>query len=552
MANAVQGREWRLFAMLIGVWFVGAAAGLCVPTASRGQTAAARGQTARRAAFRSFRDADVDAATMEVVEGVVPSWLRGAYLRNGPGLFEAGGRQMVHWFDGFAMLLRVELNGDRCAPRLTTRFIGTEALKAARAGALGYAEFMTPLTEPGSGAVGALRSLVALAAGDPTDNACVNLVQHGGALVAMTETQRSWTMVDPTTLETRQPVPWASEAGSRIGVLGTAHPQPDPADGGGGGLINVATDIFPPFFSSYQIYTMSAETPWERELLASIPCDDRAAPRWLHSFGVTAASVVVIEQPAAYDVPAMLGVRAASHGSIEWLPERGTRVHVLDRASGGVTTHVVRPCFFFFHVCNTFEADGAVSIDLCAFDDPEIVSGLALKRLTDDASVRDLPRSRIVRLSLPKGTGGGGGGEAGGDAPPTLVPLDDESVSGHFADLPTINPRFAGNGAYRYVYGIGASRPTPVANTLVKSDVAGGGGDASFAIEGMLPGEPLFVPRPGGTAEDDGVLISMGTDPDGGSSLYVLAAEDMRLLARCRAPVTLPAGFHGEWIPEAK
>ena len=157
-------------------------------------------------------------------------------------------------------------------------------------------------------------------------------------------------------------MPWA--AGSRLGVLGTAHPHPDPA--GGGGLINVATDINPPFFSSYQVYTVSAQPPWHRQLLASIPCDDRAAPRWLHwfrlasvawltdgsslafqaprwlhSFGVTDRSVVVIEQPAAYDVrrsrrptlrlyprrvsltcgeaqvPAMLGVRSASHGALD-------------------------------------------------------------------------------------------------------------------------------------------------------------------------------------------------------------------------------------------
>ena len=103
---------------------------------------------------------------------------------------------------------------------------------------------------------------------------------------------------------------------------------------------------------------------------------------------------------------------------------------------------------------------------------------------------------------------------------------------------------------YRFVYGIGAARPTPVSNRLVKTDVAGRGGDAAFEVAGMLPGEPLFVPRPGGAEEDDGVLLSMGTDPDGGSSLYVLAAQDMRLLAQCRSPVPLPAGFHGCWLEE--
>ena len=330
----------------------------CLPTA-------AGGRTARHAAFASYRGEAVSDASMEVVRGAVPDWLRGAYLRNGPGLFEAGERRLRHWFDGYALLTRVQLSGGETPPRLTTRFVETDALTAARAGSLGYAEFQTPLSEPGGGVAGALRSLAALAAGDPTDNCCVNLVRHGGDLVAMTETQRSWRAIDPATLKSRgrglldasetpsthslplpplhqatplrgreeathrraeagrRRVPWA--AGSRLGVLGTAHPHPDPA--GGGGLINVATDINPPFFSSYQVYTVSAQPPWHRQLLASIPCDDRAAPRrlhwfglasvtwltdgsslasqaprWLHSFGVTDRSVVVIEQPAAYDV----------------------------------------------------------------------------------------------------------------------------------------------------------------------------------------------------------------------------------------------------------
>ena len=99
------------------------------------------------------------------------------------------------------------------------------------------------------------------------------------------------------------------------------------------------------------------------------------------------------------------------------------------------------------------------------------------------------------------------------------------------------------------MYGIAASRPTAVSNRLVKTDVSGRGGDAAFEVAGMLPGEPLYVARPGGEAEDDGAVLSMGTDPDGGTSLYVLDARTMELLARCRAPLPLPAGFHAEWVP---
>lgn len=40
----------------------------------------------------------VDAA----VEGKIPAWLHGSYIRNGPGTF----RGMKHLFDGYAMLVK--------------------------------------------------------------------------------------------------------------------------------------------------------------------------------------------------------------------------------------------------------------------------------------------------------------------------------------------------------------------------------------------------------------------------------------------------------------
>ena len=94
-----------------------------------------------------------------------------------------------------------------------------------------------------------------------------------------------------------------------------------------------------------------------------------------------------------------------------------------------------------------------------------------------------------------------------------------------------------------------ARTPAAGAPSHGRADVAGAGGDRTFEVEGTLPGEPLFVPRPGGSDEDDGAVLAMATDADGGTSLYVLDAKDMSLLARARSPIGLPAGFHGEFVP---
>lgn len=42
-----------------------------------------------------------------VIEGEIPSWLSGDFIRNGPGGWDGGNRPMRHMFDGYAMLVKV-------------------------------------------------------------------------------------------------------------------------------------------------------------------------------------------------------------------------------------------------------------------------------------------------------------------------------------------------------------------------------------------------------------------------------------------------------------
>ena len=58
--------------------------------------------------------------------------------------------------------------------------------------------------------------------------------------------------------------------------------------------------------------------------------------------------------------------------------------------------------------------------------------------------------------------------------------------------------------------------------------------------------EPNFLPRPGATEEDDGVLISTVLGGDlGHSYLLVLDAKTMTEIARADAPHFLPFTSHG-------
>lgn len=63
-------------------------------------------------------------------------------------------------------------------------------------------------------------------------------------------------------------------------------------------------------------------------------------------------------------------------------------------------------------------------------------------------------------------------------------------------------------------------------------------------------GEPAFVARPGGTAEDDGVVLVPGLGPDGKSFMAVLDAAKWKQVAKVCLPYGTPHRFHGLWLDD--
>lgn len=75
------------------------------------------------------------------------------------------------------------------------------------------------------------------------------------------------------------------------------------------------------------------------------------------------------------------------------------------------------------------------------------------------------------------------------------------------------------------------------------------GASTSFSNGTHIFGEPLFVSRPQGDAEDDGVLLSVGSANASETSLLaVIDARTMALLASAEAPSSIPLGFHGSFV----
>jgi carotenoid cleavage dioxygenase-like enzyme len=93
-------------------------------------------------------------------------------------------------------------------------------------------------------------------------------------------------------------------------------------------------------------------------------------------------------------------------------------------------------------------------------------------------------------------------------------------------------------------------------NAIVRVDVGDGESSDDRGItrrweeRDVYSGEPIFVPRPEGEAEADGVVLSLCLDTDTERSLLVVLDGDLEELARAPLPHAVPFGFHGEYFKD--
>lgn len=442
------------------------------------------------------------------VSGAVPAWLRGGLVRVTPAQMDFEKRSVSHWFDGMAMLNRFGFAGDGSVS-YASKFLDTEARRAALAS--GGADINGFATDPCRSLFQRVQSVFKPAF---TDNANVNLSRVGDEYIAMTETPIP-VRFDPETLATLG----HDRGAAAFGQLTTAHPHHDPARGE---LVNFAAHLGRK--SEYRVYARASAS--EARTLATMPVRE---PSYMHSFALTERHVVLIENPLVVNpLKLALGAKSFIH-NYAWKPERGVRIHAFAREDGALVRSWTADPFFVFHTINAFDDGDGLVVDLCAYEDASIIGLLELDRLRANADGVG-PQARPLRLTL---------SADGSVATRALADVD--------LELPRINYRARNGRPYRYIYG-GSTGDAAFLKRLVKVDVEDGS-HRVWEEPDAWAGEPVFVPRPGATEEDDGVVLSVVLDTAAGSSfLLVLDAASFSELARAQAPHHIPFGFHGQFF----
>ncbi|QYN37279.1 carotenoid oxygenase family protein [Pseudonocardia sp. DSM 110487] len=466
------------------------------------------------AGFASL-DAEIDVASLPVT-GSIPNWLRGTLLRNGPALFDTSRRSFRHWFDGQAMLHRFAIADGTVSYR--NRVLVTPGSTAVREhDRIGYAEFAT---DPCASLFGRFFTRFRR---EPSGNSNVNITRVGKQMVALTEPPMP-VEFDPETLDTVGVAEYQDAVG---GATSTAHPLTDPRTGD---LINVVLA-----FGRRSEYRVTRQRgTLTREVIAAVRSD---RPGYLHSFAVTERYVVIVVHPLVVNPLSFVLHGRPFIDNFRWNPATGTRIVVIDTATGAIRVDTTTGACFAFHHINAFDRPGTsddggdiVVLDLSTYQDASIVDAFRLERLRAGHAI---PVPRPTRFT---------------------VAVDDGSVtSRQLSAEPLELPRVAVSAGreHRFVFGCGASDAagSNFLDQLVRVDCTTGAA-LTWNEPGTYPGEPVVVARParaGGTgAEDDGVVLSVALDVAAGTScLLVLDAATLIELARATVPHTIPFGFHG-------
>jgi carotenoid cleavage dioxygenase len=444
---------------------------------------------------------EIEAADLPVIAGRIPPDLRGAYMRNGPNpLFKP--ITYTYPLDGDGMIHAVYIDKGRA--RYRNRFVQTKSLAVERrAGRAVYGGFARPIpVDPGL--VGPDGH-----AGPVKNGAFINIIRHGGHLLALDEASPCYEM----TMELETIGLWKPGTDEPI-TLG-AHNRRHPTTGG---LFALAYSVMEPLVRLHHIDATG-------KLVRTFPVT-LAAPMMIHDFALTEHYIVLLAGPAVFDWNAA----RAGQPLLQWQPNLGTRIALIGLDGSPVIWLEADP-FFVFHFANAFERGGNIVIDYVQHE--RFGVGHAGAR-------RKVPTLHRLYIDLAKRT------------------LTDAQITGMMVEFPRVNDGFNALPT-RFVFlptltdtlGV-TNAPSATFNTMLKVNTETGD-IVRHDFGTRIAGEAVFIPK-GSNAEDDGYLAIFVFDPINRTSDFVLldaAHVDAEPVAVIRLPQRVPQGLHGSWIPNA-
>ena len=434
------------------------------------------------------------------VDGTIPDDLAGTLYRNGPGRWEDHtGRPLHHLFDGDGMLSAFTVADGKV--HYKNRYVRTNHYL----GKSGVRHLGTPA--PG----GWLANIGRM----PPNLANTNVVEHAGHLYVLWEGGPPHE-IDPVTLETIG----VRRFGGRLRWMGSysAHPSFCPRSDD---MFNFGVELIPrPHLRIYR-----TDPRGRLGHFRSVPLPYAAM---VHDFTLTETHLVFLVSPIIADaIPVALGLKTIM-GAMQYQPERGS-VFILVPRNGGRIRRIEFDAVLVFHLSNAYDDGSDIVVDAITYAD-----GRLLQRLAQFHTSRldDIP-SRFTRYRITRSG--------------KVLP---EALRDSPCEFPRHHDAYEGR-PHRYSYVNTRRHLAAFYDSITKLDLDENTESTYTAGEaGNSFCEPVFTPKPGGTGEDDGWLLTVEyRAAEHTSRLVILDATDLP-----RGPVAtadlshhIPQGFHGSF-----
>jgi carotenoid cleavage dioxygenase len=293
----------------------------------------------------------------------------------------------------------------------------------------------------------------------------------------------------------------------------TAHPKRDPSTGE---LVALAYQVGRP-----TLRYVVVDATGRAKTRADIPAPHQPM---VHDVGFTRNFIIVMDLPVTLQ-PQRLPEHTFPYF---WSDQQTPRIGLLPR-SGDLNglVWIEAPACYVFHIVNAYETEGG-----------EVVADVVRHpRIHEfDRHGPNEGRPVLMRWTLDRARGR----------------LTESLLDEHGAEFPRIDDRRGGQ-EYRYGYAAHWWGDKVGSGPLYKHDVHTGRTEVHDFGPSYSAMEPVFVPRSGATAEDDGYVLAYVYDAERNTSdVVILSAQDFAgpPLAVVELPVRVPFGFHGSWVPD--
>ena len=449
------------------------------------------------------------------INGEVPTWLSGSFVSNGPGQFEVGSTHFNHWFDGFSMLKKFDFKSGKV--RFQNRFLQSkEYVESNKLGKLNANEFGTYASKSNLGRI--LSSVNELIKGNSHDNCVVNTTCIAENYIAMTEGNDALSF-DIKDLSTTGEFNFIDKI---PGHFTTAHPHFDFTTGE---LINISIEIGKT--TKYHIYKIEPLSKI-RKIIHTYSSDSLF---YIHSFSITNNYIILFKSPLVMNkFKLILGF--PFNNTLSYQENLSSFFVIIDRRNGKTHEIETEP-FVCLHGVNAYEYKNEIIMDLVCHHSGNPYDKLYLSNLR--SSKPTLPTGEIRRYAIDVHSKN----------------CKQRTLSTNTHEFPRINYKRCNGNKYQFVYTNWITNPEDqFFNAIQKLNVQVGSIQRWNKANYYL-GEAVFVARTNGLLEDDGVLLSIAFDVSTQlSSLMIIDALSMQLVAEVCLPLHLPFGLHGNFYKD--